>query len=78
MCETKAVLLTLSIISLVAASFFIYQAHTGNNVGYHSKTKRQGSCKNEYKNYCLNGGDCYYLVEKDFVACNCTSLYGTK
>ena len=30
------------------------------------------------KKYCLNGGDCYYLIDEDIVSCNCTWLYGGK
>ena len=62
MCETKAVVASVLLILLVAASFCIYQAHTENEVGHHSKIKSQGPCQSEYKNYCLNGVECYYLV----------------
>ena len=78
MCETKAVVVSISLILLVAASFCIYQAQTENKLGHHSKIKIQGPCENEYKKYCLNGGDCCYLVDEDFVGCNCTWLYGGK
>ena len=56
MCETKPVVVSLSLISPV--SFCIYQAHTENKVGRLSKIKSQGPCENEYKKFCLNGGDC--------------------
>ena len=78
MSETKPVVVSISIILLVAASFCIYQAQTENKVGHHSKIKSQGPCKNEYKKYCLNGGECYYLVDEDDVGCNCTWFYGEK
>ena len=78
MCETKSVGVSILLILLVAASFCIYQAHTENKVGHHSKIKSQGSCENEYKKYCLNGGECYYLVEEDIVGCNRTWLNGGK
>ena len=78
MCETKAVLVSISIILLVAANFCIYQAHTENKVGHQSKIKSQGPWENEYKEYCLNGGDCYNLVDEEIVGCNCTWLYGGK
>ena len=78
MCEIKAVVVSISIVLLVAASFFIYQAQTENKVGHHSKIKSQGPCENEYKKYCLNGGECYYLVDEDIVGCNCTWLQGGK
>ena len=76
MCETKAVLV--SILLLVAASFCIYQDHTENKVGHHSKIKSESPCEKEYKKYCLNAGECYYLVDEDTVGCNCTWLYGGK
>ena len=78
MCETKAVLVPISILFPVAASFCIYQAHTENKVGHHSKIKSQGPCKNEYRKYCLSGSKGYYLVDEDNVGCNCTWLYGGK
>ena len=78
MCETKAVVVSISLILLVAASFCIYQAYTENKVGHHSKIKSQVHRENEYKKYCLNGGECYYLVDEDIVGCNCTWLYGGK
>ena len=67
MCETKAVVVSVSLILLVAASFCIYQAHTQNKVGHHSKIKSQGPCQKEYKKYCSNGGERYYLVDEDTV-----------
>ena len=68
MCQTKVVVVSISLFSLVAASFWIYQAQTENKVGHHSKIKSQGPCENEYKKHCLNGGKCYYLVDEDFVS----------
>ena len=78
MCETKAVAVSISLILLVAASFCVYQAHTENKVGHQSKIKSQGPCENEFKKYCLNGGECYYLVGEDIVGWNCIWLYGGK
>ena len=78
MSETKAIVVSISLILLVAASFCIYQAHTENKMGQHREIKNESSCEKEYKKYCLNGGDCYYLVDEDFSACNCTWLYGGK
>ena len=72
MCDTKAVVVSISLFLLVAASFCIYQAQTGNKVGHRSKMKCQGPRENEYKKYCLNGGECYYLVVEDIVGCYCT------
>ena len=76
MCETKAVVVSISLFRLVAASFCIYEADLENKVGHHSKIKGQGPCENEYKRYCLNGDECYYLVDENIVGCNCTYSYG--
>ena len=70
--ETKAVVVSISLILLVAASFGICQAHTENKEGQHREIKSGSPCENEYKKYCLNGGECYYLVDEDIVGCNCT------
>ena len=78
MCETKAVVVSISIKLLAAASFSMYQAHTENKVGYHSRIKSQGPWENEYKKYCLNGAECYYLIDEDTVGCNCIWLSGGK
>ena len=78
MSETNVVVVSISLLLLLAPSFCIYQAHTENIVGHHSKIKSQGPCKNEYKKYCLNGGKCYCLFDEVFVGCNCTWLYGGK
>ena len=78
MSETKAVSVSISLILLVATSFCIDQAQTENKVGHHSKIKSQGPCENEYKKFCSNGRECYYLVNEDIVGCNCTWLYGGK
>ena len=76
MCETKAVKVPISLSLLVAANFCLNEAQTENNLGNYNKIKSQGPCENEYKKYCLNGGECYYLVDEDIVGCNCTWLYG--
>ena len=78
MCETKAVVVSISLILLVAASFCIYQAQIEKKVGHHSKIKSQSPCENEYKKCCWNGSECYYLVDEDIVHCNCAKLYGVK
>ena len=78
MCGTKAVVVSISLILLVAASFGIYQAQTEIKVGHHSKIKSQGPCENEYKKFCWNGGEGSYLVDEDIVGSNCTWLYGGK
>ena len=75
MCETKAVVVSISKFLLVAAGFCIYQAHTENTVGHQSEIKSQCPAKKEYKEYCLNSGQCYNLVDADFVGCNCTWFF---
>ena len=64
MYETKAVVVSISSILLVAASFCIYQAHTENKVGQHREIKNKSPREKEYKKYCLNGGECLYIVVK--------------
>ena len=76
--ETKAVVVSISLFLLIAASFCIYQAQTENKAGHHKKIKIQDPCENEHKKYRLNGGECYYIVDEDIVGCNGTSLYGGK
>ena len=78
MCETEAVVVTISIIVLVAASFCIHQTQTESKLGHHSKIKSQCTCENKYKKCCLNGGECYHLFDEDIVGCNCTWLCGGK
>ena len=77
MCEIKTVLIVAALL-LAATSFCFYQANTENKVGDHREIKIESPCEKEYKKYCLNGGECYYLVDEDTVGCNCTWLYGGK
>ena len=70
--ERKAVVVSISKILLAAASLCVYRAHAENKEQNHSEIKSQGPCKKEYKKYCANGGECYYLVDKDNVGCSCT------
>ena len=72
MFETRGVVVSISLFSLVAASFCIYQAQTEDKVGHHSKVKGQGPCEDEYQNYSLNSGECSYPSDEDIVGCNCT------
>ena len=78
MCETKAVVKPKLTNLLVAANFCTYQAHTEDKVGHHGKIKSQGPCKNEYKKYCLNRSECFYLVDEGIEGCNSTLLNGGK
>ena len=88
MCEMKTVSLV-AVLLLVAAGFYTFQVNSETKVGQHSKIKSESPCEKEYikskspcekeyKKYCMNGGECYYLVDEDIVACNCTWLYGGK
>ena len=78
LCETKTVLVFLSIFAIVALSFSICQACLEKKWGQYSNLKSQGPCKIENKKDCLKGGECYYLVDEDFVKCNCSCLFGGK
>ena len=77
MCEIKIVFFVAALF-LAATGFCLYERKSGKKVGHHSKIKGESPCKKEYKKYCLNGGECYHLVEKDIVGCNCTWFYGGK
>ena len=74
MCEIKTALFVAALL-LAAYDFCNYQVNP--KVGQHSEIKSENPCKKEYKKYCLNGGQGFYLDE-DFVGCNCTWLYGGK
>ena len=78
MCEMKTVLIV-AVLLLAVTDFCIYQEKTENSekkVGHHSEIKGEGPCEKEYKKYCMNGGECFYLVDEDIAACNCTWMYG--
>ena len=77
MCEIKILLIVAALLS-VAMGFSIYQLKSEKKVGHHSEIKSESPCEKEYKKYCLNGGECYYLDDEDIVGCNCTFLYGGK
>ena len=62
---------------LAATNFCIYQVKTEKK-GHLSEIKSESPCEKEYKKYCLKGGECFYLVDEDIVACNCTWMYGGK
>ena len=76
MCETKAVVVSISLIIMVAASFCIYQTQTEKKVGHRSQVKSESPCEKGYKKYCLNDGEGYYPVDGNIVGCNCTWIYG--
>ena len=78
MCEMRTVLVSVCLIVLVTASFCMHWVYPEKNVGQNSEIKIQNPCQNEYKKYCLNGGECYYLIDEDIVGCHCTWFYGGK
>ena len=73
MCEIKTVSIV-AVLLLAAAGFYTYQVNP--KVEQDSEIKSESPCENEYKKYCMNGGECYYLADEDIVGCNCTWLYG--
>ena len=75
MCEIKTVIIVAALLSAVTG-FCIYQ--TNPKVEHPSEIKSESLCEKEYKKFCLNGGECFYLDDEDFVACNCTWKYGGK
>ena len=77
MCEIKTVLIVAALL-LTVTVFCIYQTKTEKKVEHHSEIKSEGPCEKEYKKYCLNRGECFYLVDEDIVACNCTWMYEGK
>ena len=74
MCELKTVLIVAALL-LAATGFCIYQVKSEKKVGQYSKIKSESPCEKEYKKYCLNGGEGYYLDDEDIVGCNRTWLY---
>ena len=76
MCEIKTVLVSVWLILLATASFFINWVYPEKKVGQYREIKLQNRCENEYKMYCLNGGECYYLIDEYTVGGDCTQLYG--
>ena len=78
MCEMKTVLVSVCLILLVTASFCMYWVYPDENVGQYSEIKIQGPCEIEYKKYCLNDGECYYLFNENIVGCKRTWFYGGK
>ena len=72
----KTILVSVGLILLVSASFFMYWVYPEKNVGQDSEIKTQNLCENEYMKFCLNGGECYYLLDEDIVGCICTWFYG--
>ena len=78
MWETKTTLSLLSVILLVAASFYIYQVHTEKKMGHRNENRSPSRCEEEYKTYSLNGGECFYLVDGDIVGYSFRWLNGVQ
>ena len=77
MFQIKTVI-NVAVLLIAVTGFCIYQVKSEKKVGQHSEIKSESPCEKEYKKYCMNGGECYYLVDEDIVARNCTWLYGGK
>ena len=77
MSEIKTVSIV-AVLQLVAAGFYTYQVNSETKVEQHREIKSESPCKKGYKKYCMNGGECYCLVDENIVACNCTWLNGGK
>ena len=61
MCETKTVII-LAALLLATTGFRINQVNSVKKVGHHSEIKSESPYEKEYKKYCLNGAERYYLV----------------
>ena len=77
MCEMKAVIIVAALL-LAVTGFCKNQVNSDMKVGQHSEIKSESPCEKEYKQYCLNGGEWFYLIDEYIVGCNCTWLYGGK
>ena len=77
MCEIKTVLIVAALL-LAATGFCIYRANSETKVRHCSEIKSESPCGKEYKKFCLNGDECYSLVDEDIAGCNCTWLYRGK
>ena len=73
MCEMKTVLIV-AVLLLAAAGFYTCQVKPKEE--QHREIKTEGPCEKEYKKYCMNGGECFYLDDEIIVACNCTWMSG--
>ena len=71
MCEIKTVLAVAALL-IATTGFCRFQVISEAKVGHPSEFRSESPCEKEYKKYCLNGGECHYLVDEDIVDCNCT------
>ena len=77
MCEIESVLIVAALLSR-STGFCICQVNSDKKVGQHSEIKKESLSEKEYKKYCLNGGECYNLIDEGILGYNCTWLYGGK
>ena len=70
MLRTKTILVFLTIVLPVAASFCIHQVHTEKKWGLESEINRPSHFENVEKKFCFNGCDCYYPKDEHIVGCN--------
>ena len=77
MCEIKTVVIV-AVSLLAVTGFCIYQTKSEKKVGHHSEIKSESPGEKEYKKFCLNGGECFYLDDEGIAACNCRWLYEGK
>ena len=72
MCETIAkIVVALNIVMTV--SLFIYQVKTTKKVG-----QNRDPCAKEYKDCCMNEGECFCYVDENNLGSFCPPLYGGK
>ena len=74
----KTVLVSVCLMLLVTASFCLYWVYPEKNVGQYSEFKIQNPGENEYKKFCLNGGECCYLIDKIILCRTFTWFFGGK
>ena len=39
-------------------------------MGHNSQLENESDCEKEYRGFCLNGGERYYLIDQNIVGCN--------
>ena len=73
MSETLAKVLVGAFFIVITTGLFIYQVRTTEKVG-----RNPDPCIEEYKDYCMNEGECFSHVEENIIGCLCPPLYGGK
>ena len=73
MCDIKFFLMPVCLILLVTASICTYRVFPDKKkLRQYSEVNKQIPSEIEYKDYCLNSGECYYLINEVFDGCICT------